>query len=271
MEETGILAFLFLLLIAGGLAAWHLLRGAAGSPRRRAARALVLAAVAGPLVAFGAYRLTNSRTFQVVGSIVARVETSSPVVALTFDDGPNPAHAAEILSTLQRLEIPATFFLVGKEIEANPDLCRRLVEQGHELGNHTYSHQPMVFVPLSFVESEIDRTDEQIRGCGYAGPIQFRPPNSKKLFVLPYFLAHSGRNDILTDVEPDSLGQIASDPGRMVQYVLDRARPGSIILLHPWYATSANALNALPGIVDGLRARGLRFVTVSQLLAMQGR
>lgn len=136
--------------------------------------------------AFGLFQVSKSRTFQFAGELVDRVETDRKVVALTFDDGPGD-RTPEVVRTLHELDVPATFFVVGSALHDNPGFGRRLVEAGHELGNHTYSHQRMLMVSAEFVAQEVERTDAEIRAAGHTGPIHFRPPNGKKLFALPNY------------------------------------------------------------------------------------
>ena len=107
----------------------------------------------------------------------------------------------------------------------------------------------MIFRSQRFIRREVERTDDLIRQAGYAGPIQFRPPYSKKLVALPYYLARTGRTTIMANVQPDS--RIRDDPQAIVQNVLDQARPGSIILLHAFGIQASR--EALPGVVTGLR------------------
>ncbi|GAA3433385.1 polysaccharide deacetylase family protein [Kutzneria kofuensis] len=216
----------------------------------------------------GLYLLMNARTFQLFGGLTYRVDTEQKVVALTFDDGPSDK-APSIEKALSDLHVPATFFLIGSEIEKHPGVAEQLVAQGHQLANHSYTHTRMVFVGADFVASEIERTDALIRKAGYGGDIVFRPPYSKKLYQLPRYLSDHDRKTITWDVEPDSdAGDPASDdPNAIARTTLDQVRPGSIILLHPWNADHDADLAALPRIVDGLRAKGYRFVTVNELLA----
>ncbi len=269
MEEIAILALVSLAGIAVGLALWYRIRGPAQRRRGQIWRAVSVSLCVLSLVALSVYELMNSRTFQLFGQIVPRVETSQPVVALTFDDGPAPQYTEQVLSILHDFRVPATFFVIGRELEANPELCRQMVAQGHELGNHTFAHTPMVLTSLSFVREEIERTDALIRNCGYHGVIHFRPPNAKKLIVLPYYLQATGRPDILWDVEPDSYPEIANRADGIVAYVLEHARPGSIILLHVQNGSRTESMDAVPGIVKGLHEKGYGFVTVSELLAAQ--
>lgn len=212
------------------------------------------------------WRLANSRTFQLFGEIVPRVETSQRVVALTFDDGPTPEAVDQVLSVLRERRVKATFFLIGGALEEHPELGRRIAQEGHEVGNHSYSHERMIFKTPSFIREEIERTDQLIRNTGYQGSIQFRPPYGKKLVLLPYYLSKMHRKSIMWDIEPDSDSDLAKDADKIVAHVLSQARPGSIILLHVMYKSGAPSISAVPGIIDGLRQRGYEFKTVSELL-----
>lgn len=210
------------------------------------------------------WNVSSSRTFQFFGELVDRVETNEKVVALTFDDGPDPAGAQQVLDTLDEEQIKATFFLMGKDLASHPELGKAIAEAGHEIGNHTYNHKRMVGVLPSTVTREVEDTDAEIRKTGYSGEIHFRPPNGKKLFALPHYLSDHNRKTIMWDVEPDSEGtptaqQIETD-------VLNQAKPGSIILLHPMYQSRDQTRQALKPIIQKLKERGFRFVTVSALL-----
>lgn len=216
------------------------------------------------VTAAGLYVLMNARTFQVAGRIVPRVDTDAKVVALTLDDGPS-RHTPEILETLATAGIPATFYLIGKELAADPAQGVAIVQAGHEIGNHSYTHRRMILMSQGTIREEIERTDAEIAKTGYRGVITVRPPNGKKLFGLPSYLSEHDRTTVMWDVEPDS-GKRA-DTDAIVAETLDKVRPGSIILLHVMYDSGAASLAAIPRIAAELRAQGYRFVTVSQLLA----
>lgn len=205
-------------------------------------------------VAFGTWRLADMRTFQLFGEIVPRVETERKVVALTFDDGPTDASVDRILAAV---DVPATFFVCGAEIERHPQAAAKIVSAGHELGNHSYSHPRMVFKSQAFIAKELETTDALIRRAGYRGPITFRSPYCKKLVGLPWYLRRTRRANVTWDVESEK-----------VQEIVAQARPGSIILLHPWYGNEHVRVQ-LPAIIRGLKAKGFTFVTVSELLAMR--
>ncbi len=122
----------------------------------------------------------------------------------------------------------------------------------------------MVLKSPAFVREELRRTDALIRLAGYSGTIHFRPPNGKKLLVLPYVLSRDDRNTIMWDVAPDSGGGRNAD--RIVAETLSSVRPGSIVLLHVMYSNGAPSLAAVPKIVDRLKEQGYRFVTISQMM-----
>ena len=216
------------------------------------------------------WQLSKSRTFQLFGRIVPRVETSRMLVALTFDDGPTRDQTPEVLRLLRERNVRATFFLTGGELEQNLDAGREIVAAGHELGNHSYSHERMVFVTPSYVRREVERTDVLIRAAGHSGEIHFRPPYGKKLLALPLYLESRDRKTITWDVEPDSELSAKADAAAITRHVLRRTRPGSIILLHVMYPSRAETMRAVPFIIEGLKREGYNFVTVSELLAAEG-
>ena len=215
---------------------------------------------------YGLMEVMDSRSFQLFGEIINRVETEEKVVALTFDDGPTD-NTAEILDILDAAGIKATFFLTGREMEGLPAETKRIVEAGHEIGNHSYSHKRMIFKPPGFIKDEVNRTDKFIRAAGYLGDISFRPPYGKKLFFLPGFLARNDRKTIMWNIEPDSYPEVASDSQAIIEHVKEKIEPGSIILLHVMYDQNVTSRNAIAGIVETLEAKDYSFVTVSELLA----
>jgi peptidoglycan/xylan/chitin deacetylase (PgdA/CDA1 family) len=223
---------------------------------------LVAVLVAGVLLD----RVVNSRTFQFFGEIIDRVDATEKLVALTFDDGPHPAGARATLDALRERGVPATFFLTGRELTEHPELGREIAAAGHEIGNHSFAHERMVFVTPGWVAAEIESTDAAIRATGYQGEIHFRPPNGKKLLALPHYLSEHQRKTITWDVEPDSDSAVG-DAAAIVGQTVERVRPGSIVLLHSMYPSREHTRAAIGPIIDQLTQRGYRFVTVSQLLA----
>jgi len=218
------------------------------------------------LIAVMLFQLSRSRDYQVFGKLVSRVAATEKVVALTFDDGPTKTATARIIDLLARDNIKATFFLTGEGIEQNPDGARSLIAAGHQIANHSYSHQRMVFLSYQTVVDEIEKTNQQIRAAGFEGEIYFRPPYGKKLFVLPWYLQQQGITTITWDVEPEKDDAIAADSKAMAQYALEQVKPGSIILLHVMFDSRQASMDAVPLIVRGLKEKGYTFVTVDELL-----
>lgn len=218
------------------------------------------------VVVFGAYTLSKSRTFQLAGEIVNRVDTIEKVVALTFDDGPTE-WTPEILNVLAAMKIPATFYLNGADLDRHPDEGAAMARAGHEIGNHTYTHRRMMLVSAATVAEEIERTDAAIARTGYRGPVTFRPPYGKKLWALPRYLANHGRTTVTWDLEPDSAGTPTTE--QIVTDTVENVRPGSIILLHVMLKSRSVSRSAVPQIIDRLQSEGYQFVTVSELLALK--
>jgi peptidoglycan/xylan/chitin deacetylase (PgdA/CDA1 family) len=271
MMEVGILVVITLAFTGGELGVWRLARGPAKRRLDLVLRVVILSLMSMLLVTASAWKLSKSRTFQCFGGMVPRVETSVPVVALTFDDGPSAQYTEEILAVLRKYDVKATFFVVGQALEENMTAAQRIVEEGHELGNHSYSHQRMVLKSYSFIQEEIEKTDQLIRETGYEGDIHFRSPYGKRLIVLPYYLSQTGRLNIFFDVEPESYPEVAADADKIIAHVLEGARPGSIVLLHVMPESRVESRKALPGIIQGLQAQGYDFVTVSELLVLAER
>ncbi|MGN8841545.1 polysaccharide deacetylase family protein [Niallia sp. HCP3S3_B10] len=218
------------------------------------------------LLLFSTYKLMNARTFQLFGGLTNHVETNEKVVALTFDDGPTQ-NVEEILALLDTYDAKATFFLIGNEIEKSPELAREIAKNGHQLGNHTYSHERMIFKSYSFIKKEIEDTNKLIEQAGYTGEIDFRPPNGKKIIGLPYYLKKANMDTILWDIEPDTYYQVAE---KKVNYVKESVKPGSIILMHPMYDQTGEELNAIEGVLKALTEEGYTFVTVNELQQLDG-
>ena len=168
------------------------------------------------LLLLGTYKLMNSRTHQLFGGLTEQVETNQKVVALTFDDGPTKK-VNQILPLLDKYNAKATFFLIGEEIEKHSEETKKIVQARHQIGNHTFSHNRMVFKTPSYIKQEIEKTDQLIQEAGYKGEIDFRPPNGKKLVVLPYYLNKQNRDTITWNIEPDSYYTTASDKVKYVK------------------------------------------------------
>jgi peptidoglycan/xylan/chitin deacetylase (PgdA/CDA1 family) len=232
---------------------------------RRRPRTIIALALLGLLLAtaLALFQISRARCFSLVGEAICHVETREPLVALSFDDGPTPQGVAYATAVLRPAGAHATFFLIGSQIPGQEALVRRLLAEGDEVGNHSFSHERMAFHSSAFYEDEIMRTDALLRAAGVPAPDLFRPPYGKKLIGLPLALDRHGYRMIMWDVEDPPE---AATPQAYADAVVREARPGSIILMHIMYSTNRIARDALPLVVRGLQARGLRIVTVGELL-----
>lgn len=215
------------------------------------------------------WRLSSLPDLQVFGEIKSQALISEKVVALTFDDGPTPDKTNQILQILAEQQIPATFFLIGQEVQQHPYLVRQILAAGHQVGNHSFSHQRMIFKSPAFIAAEIEQTDTLLRDSGVDGVIYFRPPYGKKLLILPWYLMKHHRVSVTWDVAPENFPKIANDPQALVDFTVQQTRPGSIILLHVMYDSRQATMQAVPEIIRQLKAQGYRFVTVHELLKLE--
>ena len=183
-------------------------------------------------------------------------------VALTFDDGPRANTTGRLLDGLLKRNAKATFFLIGRQIEANRDLVLRMKAEGHQVGNHTYDHLELETINTTVVAQQIGKTDAILQNLLGEGIYWVRPPfgrvstEEKKLISQPM---------VSWSVDPEDWR--IHNVNQVVTSVMKHVEPNDIILLHDFYATSVDA--ALQ-IVDQLQAKGYEFVTVEELFALNG-
>jgi peptidoglycan/xylan/chitin deacetylase (PgdA/CDA1 family) len=188
--------------------------------------------------------------------------SSRPCVALTFDDGPSPEVTPRVLDILREKGARATFFLVGRQVDLHPDLARRVRSEGHAVGNHTYSHPPLFcFLSPRRLREEIARAQDAIAGATGTRPRHFRSPVGLRHPFLERALGREALELVLWQLR--TYDTRALTPETLRRRILDRARPGSIVLMHDRSGPGASAmLAALPAVIDGLRERGFELVTV---------
>lgn len=191
-----------------------------------------------------------------------KVRTDRPAVALTFDDGPHPVHTPVLLDILAARGVLATFYVIGAKVKRYPALVQRMVSEGHELGNHTWSHLNLTSQSDAAVLQEIDSTQDIIwRTVGHV-PVTMRPPYGEFYKQQRQMLA-AERN--LPTVIWSVNSQDWRRPGEQV--VVDRmvggAQPGAIMLAHDIHGPT---ISAMPAVLDGLQARGFACMTLSELL-----
>ncbi|GBD14649.1 Bifunctional xylanase/deacetylase [bacterium HR25] len=234
-------------------------------------RLLALAAFAVAAGSLGlAYYWAASPSSQAYGAIVRNGPRQLPLVALTFDDGPNPPWSLAIADVLERYGVRGAFFLVGENVKAYPEVAQQLAARGHLVADHSYRHRKRDSL-LDPRYRELDRAQEAIAEATGLCPALYRPPNG---FHTPWQLRTVAARGMVTvgwDVQPSDWTETSAE--ELVRRVLSSARPGSIILLHDGLDTRHGAdrsstLAALPGIIEGLQARGLHPVRLDELLAV---
>jgi peptidoglycan/xylan/chitin deacetylase (PgdA/CDA1 family) len=200
-------------------------------------------------------------------SVVARVETTKRLVALTFDDGPNGLWTPLVQQRLAQAHVPATFFLIGHDVVSRPDLMQAELAAGSEVGDHTYRHRQLTRLVPARARAEIKAGAEAISKNGGRRPTLFRPPYGKTNEAIDAMARAEGMRTILWDVSLEHyVDHVPVAKG--VAKLVDGVRPGSIILAHDGgKADRSRTMQALPLLISLLKARGYRFVTVSQLLS----
>jgi len=181
-------------------------------------------------------------------------------VALTFDDGPG-SFTAELVAILQQRAVPATFFVVGDRVRQSPDLLATVSSSGMEIGNHSTFHQELTLLGAREVKRDLRATNRAITAATGRRPNLLRPPYGSRNVTVDRVGKDLGLAEILWDV--DTLDWRSSNPRTVTGAAVGPARRGSIILLHDIHRTS---VEAVPGIVRGLRREGFTLVTVSDLL-----
>ena len=219
------------------------------------------------LLGFGFQKLAETSRFQLFGEMVTQVNTEEKVVALTYDDGPNPPYTNRLMEVLEQFGVKATFFVIGRQVEEHSQTAQDLQIQGHELGNHSYSHRRLVSTPKAAIANEIHQTDQLLQNLGSPSKIHFRSPYGYKRIRLPWMLAQLQKINVLWNVDPRDYQAASADA--VVDHVLDQVQPGSIVLLHDGGGDRSLTVEATARLIPQLQERGYRFQTVSELLALQ--
>jgi polysaccharide deacetylase family sporulation protein PdaB len=205
----------------------------------------------------------------VFGRVFSNTETTQKVVALTFDDGPYPPYTEQVLDVLKEYHVPATFFVVGQNVEKYPELVKRIADEGHQIGNHTYHHIDLLKANRKVIAEEIDNTSKAILSAAGISPHLMRPPHGFRDPVVMEMMAE--RN--LKVVEWSVMSRDWTNPGvdAIVERTVKKVKNGSIILLHDGdgitsQASRIQSVEAARRIIQILSAQGYKFVTVDEIL-----
>jgi peptidoglycan/xylan/chitin deacetylase (PgdA/CDA1 family) len=251
--------------------------------RRVAIRAAVGLALLVAVV-FEGYKIVENPANQLFGKTLVRGPKNERVVALTYDDGPNPPYTDEILSVLRDEHVRATFFVVGRAVQAYPRVVRREVEGGNAIGNHTWSHDHLLLYDGSSVRRTLERTDEAVFAATGVHTRIMRPPFGARDWLVLDEARKLGYTPVMWSVPLANDWEYPSPhviAGRVLRYAGD----GAIITLHdgnrgivcakmpvsPHLCDRSSDVEATRLIVESLKRRGYRFVTIPELLRMQTR
>lgn len=199
------------------------------------------------------------------GITFSRVLVSGNYVAITFDDGPHPQNTPRLLDILRARNVKATFYVIGRSVDLYPQVVRRTVAEGHEMGNHSHTHRLLSKLSDSELRMEMTRCRDAVGRAAGVRMRTMRPPYGG-LLQRQRELVHAefGYPTILWAVDP--LDWKRPGPSVVTSRILSGTTAGSIILAHDLHAQT---VDAMPATIDGLLRRGFKFVTVSQLLAMK--
>lgn len=200
----------------------------------------------------------------VSNNALKKVPTALPQVAITFDDGPNPVITPQVLAVLKEKNAKATFFILGKNAETNPELVQQIHAAGHEIGNHTYSHQRMTRLSQDGLKAELQHTDTIIFNITGEKPRLMRPPDNAYNAKIVSQTQQCGYHFVLWSIDTRDWANVS--PSSILRET-DKAERGDIILFHDG-VTPSHIVEGLAKTIDLLQAKGFQFVTVSEL--MQG-
>lgn len=215
--------------------------------------------------------VTENPKNQIWGPTVTSEPLQQKVVALTFDDGPNPPYTDEIVNYLHAQHVPATFFIVGAAVAAHPEVVRREVAYGDAIGNHTWDHAHLVLLTRAHVVRELTTTEDEIQRVTGIRTRLFRPPFGARDFMV-LAVAHQLGYDVIMWSVPLPGDWTQPSPTVIADRVLRYVKNGAIVVLHDGNKGRSgdrkNTVEATRLIVTALKQRGYRFVTVPELLAM---
>jgi len=206
--------------------------------------------------------------------VVYRGFTSDKVVALTFDDGPSPIWTPKILDELKKAGVKATFFMLGEHVSRYPLEAKRVVREGHEIGNHTYDHHVLIYYKKEELTEEIKKAERVIKAVTGITTRYFRPPKAWLTDEEKKVIKEMGYTIVLWSL--NSKDWVNFDDKYIIRYILRNIRPGDIILFHDSGGVFTSeggsrheTVKVIPRLVEKLKERGYRFVTVSELFSQK--
>lgn len=201
------------------------------------------------------------------GDVVSGAKTSRQIIALTFDDGPHVGRTPEILDILAEYGVHATFFAVGDNIKAHPEIIQREIDEGHEIGNHTYSHKFLKKASRQTVIDELSKFDDMMLEMFEYKSKLFRPPGGIYNDTLCDAAKDMGYTVVLWSI--DTRDWAHTPASKICKDICDGAESGDIILMHDYISGSSPTPSVLRIIIPKLLDEGYEFVTVSELMEVK--
>lgn len=205
------------------------------------------------------------------GLVVSAVKTGYKVVALTFDDGPDPKYTTQVLDVLDKNNAKATFFVVGVHAKRYPGVVKDIWLRGHEIGNHGYSHQIKRYNNIDFARSDIQQNEELIISITTVRPRLVRPPGGFLSRDLIAFSMEANFQIVTWTWDADYKDWQARDSSSLASQITENAEPGQIIILHDGGRNRSVMIDALKKALPQLTKQGYRFVTVGELIELRNK
>ncbi|MEA4924121.1 MAG: polysaccharide deacetylase family protein [Syntrophomonadaceae bacterium] len=226
------------------------------------------------LLGFGTFNVAlhpNMDQWKQEKLVITQVKTQQKAVALTFDDGPDPARTPVVLANLQKHNVHATFFVVGNRAEKYPELLQQIAAQGHEIANHSYTHNYAAFQSnkAEVFQEEIDKTNSIIKNLTAQTPSLFRPPGGYLSDSLVEFTKQNQITIAYWSWQQDSKDwKVGNSSSSIASHIIQHIQPGQIILLHDGGDNGLQTAQAVDMLLTQLMDEGYQFITMSELIKL---
>lgn len=209
--------------------------------------------------------LKSKEEYEKFGEITWNVKTNKKVIALTFDDGPNKAYTNQILEVLKEYNAKATFFVIGENVKRDPTTLKKVHAEGHEIGNHTFTHPKLQNIDSFTLKKEITQTDKIVMKYITQKPIYFRPVGGYYNEEVVKAAVNTNHKIILWSPNQDPRDWNHESAEHIYTHVMNNIQPGDIILLHDGGGDRTETVQAIKKIIPALKKQGYAFLTVSEL------